>query len=103
MNSDDLREVLQFAYCMSYQEYLAVLIQEDTPYTREKYKIMQHDFSRWYCGLDSLNSGRFMGAFRPNQEKKLVESGAMCRECGSKEDVMYEKTSIVCGYCKGGV
>ena len=94
---NDIRTVIQFAHCLEYRKFCTLFhIAEDGFYSKEKYKKMQSDFGRWYCGLDSANAERLTTAAFPWRKTRVVESGEICHNCGDSQPVMY----FVCGDCK---
>jgi len=56
------RKTLQFAYCLDYDEYCKIMGQAEDYYSKGKWELMQKNFSRWYCDLDSQHAKLFMGA-----------------------------------------
>ena len=58
-DSDKFRRILQAAYCMDYDRYCEIMGQEQDYYSKEKWQLMQKNFSRWYCELDLGNAEKF--------------------------------------------
>jgi len=50
------------AYNMDYDEFCAFFGEEGQHenYLKEKWQLMQRDFSRWFCGLDEESSEKFI-------------------------------------------
>jgi len=68
--ADNLRSILQYAHCLAYNDFIKVLDLFDGYYAKEKYHLMQTDFSKWYCSLDSGNADRFVKATLNKGEQK---------------------------------
>ena len=58
--SVNMRKALTKAYCMDYDVFISVMHnQSDNEYTKGKWKLMQRDFTRWFCDLDNQNASKF--------------------------------------------
>jgi len=55
-----VRKACQKAYNMSYKTFLEFIDQEPDYYTKDKFELMQKDFARYFCELDSIMAAKFM-------------------------------------------
>lgn len=56
----NMRKALTKAYCMDYDTFVEVMHEgKSTSYSRGKWKIMQGDFSKWFCYLDLAYANLF--------------------------------------------
>lgn len=55
-----VRKACVVAFNLGYKDFCK-LFNMDERFGTEKFRMMQHDFSRWFCGLDGGNAHKFMG------------------------------------------
>jgi hypothetical protein len=55
-----VRRALIGAYNMDYDVFCKVMGHLDDYYAREKWTLMQRNFTKWYCELDSEHTKMFM-------------------------------------------
>jgi len=66
---DAVRKACIAAYNMPYSKFKAIFdMEDDGYYTIEKFDLMKRDFSKWFCGLDSVNAEKFMKSVEEKED-----------------------------------
>ena len=60
IDATELRNILRAVYCLDYDDYLGIMGDPRSDYSMGKWKLMQSDFTRWFCDLDSENAKKFL-------------------------------------------
>ncbi len=64
INPEELRQLLQWAFCLPFFEFCEAFNRKRTDsWCHAKFPVMNSDFAKFYCGLDSKNAKLFVESF----------------------------------------
>ena len=59
-NAEIVRAACVKAYNMNLKEFMRLYSDCSSNYVGDKFRLMQRDFPRWFCSLDSRTAEKFM-------------------------------------------